>query len=77
MLTPSDLPETAESLLERAAQLPHAICRDYVFDSNGKLERIGELHYLTCVRCELERRAKGLSTKPYSVSSLIGGCSAA
>ena len=60
MLTPSDAPETASDLLKRAARLQHAIVRDVVFNSEGRIERRGELHYLTCVRCALERRAKEL-----------------
>lgn len=58
MSTPSETPETAESLLAQAACLPHAICRYSVLDAEGNLEYTGELHYLTCVRCDLERRAK-------------------
>lgn len=53
-------PKTPGKLLQLAATMPHAICRDVVYNAQGKVERRGELHYMTCVRCALERLAKEL-----------------
>lgn len=49
-----------ELLRREAARLPHAIVRDRIIDDKGRVEAEREFHYLTCRRCELERRANAL-----------------
>jgi hypothetical protein len=44
----------AELLRARAAKMQHAIVRDVVIDTDGRVEA---RHYLTCRRCDLERQA--------------------
>ncbi len=53
--------KTAEALLAQAEKLEHAIARDIVFDAEGHVEARREFHYLTCVKCALERRARETS----------------
>lgn len=50
----------AQSLRHQAEKLRHAVVRDEIFDSSGKFETAREFHYLTCVRCDLERRAQAI-----------------
>ena len=46
-----------ELLRQRAAKMHHAIVRDRIVDSDGRVEAEREFHYLTCRRCGLERQA--------------------
>jgi hypothetical protein len=47
----------SELLREEASKLRHAIVRDVIIDCEGKVEEMRDFHYLTCVRCSLERSA--------------------
>ncbi len=47
----------AELLRQRAAKMRHAIVRDRVVDTDGRVEAEREFHYLSCRRCDLERQA--------------------
>lgn len=41
----------------KAAKMRHAETRDRIVDADGRVEAEHTYHYLTCKRCELERRA--------------------
>jgi hypothetical protein len=47
----------AQVLRLEASKMQHAITRDRVVDFNGKIESEREFHYLSCVRCQYEKRA--------------------
>ena len=44
-------------LRQRAAKMRHAVVYDRVVDADGRIEAEREFHYLTCLRCDLERLA--------------------
>jgi hypothetical protein len=49
--------DPATVLRTKAAALPHAIVRSIAIYPDGHRGEETELHYLTCVRCELEKLA--------------------
>ena len=50
----------AEIVRQKASALQHAIVRDRVIDDRGIVVTERELHYLSCVRCAVERLAEEL-----------------
>lgn len=52
--------QPAEALRRRAKRLPHAVVRSVAVYPDGHIGEESELHYLTCVRCELERQADAI-----------------
>lgn len=49
----------AQLLRHEADKLRHAVSRDRII-VDGRVESEHEYHYLTCKRCDLERRAQAI-----------------
>lgn len=54
------MPSPAQSLWHQAERLKHAVVRDRIIDAQGRIVEERDFHYLTCKRCDLERRAQAL-----------------
>jgi hypothetical protein len=52
-----------EFFRQQASGLKHAIVRDVTYDSDGRMLEKREFHYLSCKKCELEKKADELELK--------------